>query len=136
MKLWKACLFSLVATAAQAQTIELINHFGEDIAVTVTQGGDFLPGFETQFTIPSGATSATTVLRSGRECETKPFNPSAYLMVSGVISPEVSAFLGVGLMCDSDAVEVSGFISHNIAFRWNLGDQAKVTFCKMEDYPC
>lgn len=136
MKFWKACLFSLVATVAQAQTLELINHFGEDIVVTITQGDEFLPEFDKQFTIPSGASSLATVLSTGRECEASSSSLSAYLMVTGVVSPEVSAFFGVGRLCNSDAVKVSGFISHNIAFRWNQGDLAKVTFCKMEDYPC
>lgn len=136
MKLWQIGLFSLTVGVAQAQTLEMINHFGEDISVTVTQGGEILPGFSPQFTIPSGSSMLTTVLRSGVECDATPFNPSAYLMVTGLSELSISAFMGVGLMCNSDTVEVSGFISHNIAFRWKNADEAKVTFCKMEDYPC
>src|SRR3990167_3226180 len=100
MKLFQCCLCTVFAMSAHAQTLQMTNHFGEDLAVTVTQGREFLPSFDKQFTIPAGESSLTTVLRSGWECDTRPYNPSAYLLINGIQSETVNAFLGTGLMCD------------------------------------
>lgn len=126
----------LTSVTGYAQNLEIINHFGNKLNFNIIKGEQFVPNFSPIFSIEDGQSASTQVLKSGNECATSPYNPSAYIAVNDDLQDAV-AFFGTGLMCqDDNLVEISGFMNNGIAYSWINGENAVLIFCKTSDYPC
>ncbi len=138
MKKYYPILFllgSLVIGSAYAQTITIINHYGNNLRIAKEQGSQYLPDIQNNFVL-SRYEQVTSVVEKSQDgsCQSgKDGSPNSYIYVNH--GEGYSAFLGVGLSCDDpNKVVVSGLLDNKIAFSWENGDDATVTFCKPENY--
>ena len=123
---------------ANAQQLELVNHLGVTLDFKITIGQQFVPGFPSDFSLNDGESKSTEVLKSGKECSSAPYtNPVTYIQTHNPDENSQNAFFATGLICNHEnMVEVSGFISHDMAYSWKNGEHVRVIFCKRTEYPC